>query len=386
MNRRRITAAKRAMLLAWGILLVMIGGCQDQLLPPTERPEGGGGEVEPLVFINDYGPGFDPVNAQLDLTATNVTAVRPDGAGRRVVMRGVIASSPRGGKIALLSNGASGNREEGIYIATIDGANDSLVVPSYDDTQYGINPYSVVLGPDAESLAWVTVNQNYMGELRVRSRGRTHIVPLQLSADEMEYTTSVPAFSPNGAWVAYSIENSGTLGSRVILVNTSSGVHRSIEIPLFPSIIAGMVAPPFDWSSDNQHLLFAGFVENDTIGIGSELMVIDINTQSIDTLTNDLSLKESPRWLPAGGICYVANIGRGADLFLRDATGEIHQLTFEESSLKIGLSISPDGRTALYSEFGTYDQLFSTIRTYDIAKRSLGPVLATQTDIAHWRR
>jgi Tol biopolymer transport system component len=371
------------MLLAWGLLLLGLGACNDQLLPPPAG-EDGGGTREALVYYNDLGANPPTIDTGLEVLASTVRAVRPDGTSRRAIISGYVSSSPQHGKVAVFSQGADGLGSPGIWIANEDGSDARLVEPLYSATQSMINPYAITLGPDGMSYAWIAANEQGDLELRVRTASNRWIMPLGLAASG-DATTSVPSFSPDGRWVAYANPSIDATGGEIVLISTSSGATTSIDAPLVPTL-ATYVAPPFDWSSDGRRLVYAGWVEDDTTGFSTELMTLDVASSARDTLTHDQMLKESPRWLPSGGICYFAFADNGMDMFLRDEVGTSRRLTFEESTYKLGLTISPDGRTVMYTEIGSPDQFYGNIRTYDLAKRSPGPVLATNTDLAYWRR
>jgi hypothetical protein len=384
MKRRDITEWQGAMLLLSMILLIGMGGCADKLLPPPA----GGSETgrELLVYVNEIAM-IESAIDEPDLGRTMIIAKRPDGTGQRVIASGLISSAPQNGRIAYFYEDTSGVRPSGIYVANDDGSDSMLFEPLDFRSDAGLNPWSVTLGPDGASVAWVAVDEFGYASLVVRTPSHRWETPLDFITSN-PYALSVPRFSPDGTYVAYAIitDTPGISTGSIKLLQTSTGYVREIPASIMPTY-SGIMSPPFDWAPDSRRILYAG-VFTDSFVFSSELMVTNIATGLTDTLMRDSMIKESPRWLPGGNqICYVAlTENGGADLFLRESTGEVRRLTYEESSLKVGLSISPDGRTALYTEFLNFDDLFGTVRSFDLIRRVAGPVLATNTDMGHWRQ
>jgi hypothetical protein len=373
-----------AMLLLGALLVSGVTGCDDQLLPPP-APESQP-EREVLVYINDYG--VIGTADELDLSRSTIVAKRADGTGSRPITVGLISSSPQNGRMAFYYADSMGVLPTGIYIAGDDGSSPTLFEPDGVTGKISMNPWSVQLGPDGRSVAWVAADEFGYAQLVVRTPDHRWEIPLDVSVDN-PLDLSVPRFSPDGVYVAYakaSYDMFDAAGS-IKLVQTSTGIVRDIDARIMPSL-SGAVAPPFDWAPDSRRILYAGIVLDDQYVFSSEPMVTNIATGLTDTLMRDGMVKESPRWLPGGNqILYVGlSENSGADLFLRDNSGQVRRLTYDESTYKIGVSISPDGRTALYTEFANFDQELGIVRSFDLVRRTAGPVLATDTDMGHWRQ
>jgi Tol biopolymer transport system component len=378
------------MLLLTILLFLGLGACDDRLLPPAAPPSGET-QTEPLIYLNTYDASFDPNSDEFNLGAIMVEAVRPDGTNRRVVTRGYVGSSPRNGKIALASNGPDGLGQGGVWLADDDGSNPELISADFENGQGRTLPWTVTLGPDGRTVAWINDDLQGGYELRVNTPTRETTVSLGFALGMDESMIAPPGFSPDGRWIALVNQFSGVTPS-FMLVSTANGETRFVEAGIFGYSLVP-AAPPFDWAPDSRRLLYVGLAGSDSLGMSPELMVVDINSGNIDTLTHDFRsgdgsmfrLKESPRWLSTGAICYIVYDLDGTDLYLLDQARNSRRLT-HDARLKMALSIGPDGHTALYTEADELGTEFGTVRTFDLAKQSPGPPLANYCDVAVWRR
>lgn len=323
----------------------------------------------------------------IDYDSVAITAVRPDASNRRSIARGLIASSPCNGRMAFYYHGDAG-RQPGIYVANDDGTDMRLFEPSEPSDPMSIDPWTVTLSPDGQSVAWHATNMYGLRELRIESPSARFGVSSSVQSDDATTELSRPLFSPDGRWVAYTRSSLDQLnGGVLVLVSTETGTERRIDLPMsMPRAV--QISPAFDWSPDSRRVVYAGVVGDMTMEMFCELMVIDVVNLDRDTLTNDSLYKDSPRWLPNGRqVCYVGVTELGSDLFVTEQARAARRLTFDDRMLKFALSISQDGRTALYTEIADNDyESPGLVRTFDLITRKAGPVLEANTALAHWRR
>lgn len=178
--------------------------------------------------------------------------------------------------------------------------------PAFDDQG--------VLSPDGRSLAFVST----------RGSGTANLWLLDLSTRKCRALTSGqagnfrPAWSPDGAWIAFSSDRDATPGvfpgqwetlqsTGIYLVRPDgSGLRRLTK----PGGVAGSPA----WSADGKRILF---YETDEVGAflaksarsRTELVSVDVDTgeRRQHTASNDTKLW--PKWLPGGRIGYAVRGG-----------------------------------------------------------------------------
>ncbi len=157
------------------------------------------------------------------------------------------------------------------------------------------------------------------------------------------------AWSPDGDQIAY------TVGDTIFVASSDGSGSRPAAVDFHPHSL--------QWSPDGSRLVYvsgnASYVLGTALlanGAPSVIRVLSLSDGSVDTLTDQEWVQQSPLWLPSGsGLLYISNEGGVRDVYeLRlgasgDPAGPPTRLTTNLGALTI--SLSADGRSLAYSVF-----------------------------------
>jgi Tol biopolymer transport system component len=185
--------------------------------------------------------------------------------------------------------------------------------------------------PDGARVAYERANNGSRFGIWIMNAdgtGQTQISPT-VDADSVDYTG--PSWSPDGARIAFASTRAGTWN--IWSMNPDgSGLHRVTDV----------FSTDPSWSPDEQQLAYVG-----TGGIG----IVNADGSNPHTVTSPGSFASGPSWSPDGQqLVFARNDDRGypGELYLVnvDGSGE-HQLTTDGSN-NARPSWSPDGTTIVF--------------------------------------
>ncbi len=154
-------------------------------------------------------------------------------------------------------------------------------------------------------------------------RGR----PEQLTAEDGP--VFMPRWSPNGEWIAYCVRLPDQTAHRFALKLVSPDGMRLKSLGTFAG--KSEAASP-RWSPDGRHIAFL----SDERGQYTQLAVINVETENVRWLTQDMWDKEAVKWAPDGSrlayvlnqggetICRLLDLSGGAELPVIIAAGRTH--------------------------------------------------------------
>lgn len=308
----------------------------------------------------------------------------PTPTSRAVLTSTPLASVPSnvGGTIILQSGQVVGDEEnQPIWIISPDGSTQRQV--SLDNDR----GHAPVLSPGSAGYAYimfatgtrevVLVTNNMAGTDARWSTTLWGGVPILIQQN-------TPAWSPDGAWIAFAAVGPGAIAPNLYRVSTLSAEPNPDALQQLTTDDAAESWPAF--SPDNQSIVYAAQFARGGQEV-AELRVYSTPDGFIrDLTTNGSALIESaPDWSPDGGfIVFEAREGgsdqRSIYRMAADGSGEPEKL-FDSGASDIRPRYSPDGNYIVFSSnrTGNWDVFiyeFATGATYQVTS-------GTQTDIAN---
>ncbi|MDX2152149.1 MAG: protein kinase [Bryobacteraceae bacterium] len=192
------------------------------------------------------------------------------------------------------------------------------------------------LSPDGKSFVYQSrLSGNW--DIRFQRAGGTN--PLNLTQDSREDDVQ-PAFSPDGERIAFRSERGG--GGIFVMGATGENVKRITEGGYNPA-----------WSPDGKEIVFAtaGFGRADVrMGLGSQLYVVNVETQERRLVTAKLDDCVQPHWSPHGDrIACWGYIKANRDIWSVPAAGGEPVPVTSDLAFDWSPVWSPDGRYSYFS-------------------------------------
>jgi Tol biopolymer transport system component len=206
--------------------------------------------------------------------------------------------------------------------------------------------YGQPLSPDGRQMVIETQRANRdPRQIAVLNLADGRIEPLHLLTEP-----NTVHWSPDGRYLLYGYRQES--GDQLVLYEFASGNNTPIAAMWSIFLIAG-------WSADGRQI---AFVASDDWQY--DLYVLDVASQTMRRLTNNLAVETAVVWSPVDGTLLV-----GADrydervlregylgvtsLYLIDGDGQSHTLGAYDSIGPPSLAWSPDGQQIAFSEYGT---------------------------------
>ena len=173
----------------------------------------------------------------------------------------------------------------------------------------------------------------------VASASRKHVKDL---TPGLKNTSSLdPAWSPNGRWIVFAAEPTGTRNAALWLVRPNgSGLHKLVDAPGEEENAS--------WSPDGSQIVFDSFPANGP----DHLYVVHSDGSQLRQITQDSLDAWGPDWSSHGLIVF-ANNRRGASsdiLTIHPDGSALHQLTHAQPGTALAYpSFSPNGRNIVLS-------------------------------------
>lgn len=167
----------------------------------------------------------------------DIWVINPDGTGAADITKSDWHDygpvwSPSGRQIAFISDRDPTNDESDIYVMDVDGSNVRRI------TTAGGLPIPWSWSPDGMRIAYyrdgsiIVANADGSGETVLTS--------------DPAYFDGSPSYSPNGRFISFSRDPVGGGAPRPYVMNADGTDVRPIPVPA--SIVAGLLAHPYDWS------------------------------------------------------------------------------------------------------------------------------------------
>ena len=216
--------------------------------------------------------------------------------------------------------------------------------PAFDDQG--------VLSPDGRTLAFIST----------RGSGTANLWLLDLAAKKYTNLTKTqggnfrPAWSPDGAWIAFSSDREGTTGVNPghweLLQSTGIYVMRPDGTGLRRVTRPGGVAGSPAWSPDGKTILF---YETDEVGAymaksarsRTEFVSVDVSSGKRTLYTASNQTKLSPKFLSGGRIGYAVRSATAAEEGIKIWNPDLRVVDVVKGAVR-GPSWSPDGAHLVY--------------------------------------
>src|SRR5690348_16160852 len=159
--------------------------------------------------------------------------------------------------------------------------------------------------------------------------------PLSLRTITQVSRIGDPEFSPDGHWIAFVSNHSGS--SKIWLIPSNGG-----EAKMLTSGQQGESSP--QWSPDGKRLAFLSARDGQ-----SDIWLATVEGGEPTRVTNEKSAKHGIRWSPDGGnIAYIGNRAKTQDIYIVPASGgearQLTQKTNEWDENRWAPAWSPDGK------------------------------------------
>ena len=216
--------------------------------------------------------------------------------------------------------------------------------PAFDDQG--------VLSPDGRTLAFIST----------RGSGTANLWLLDLAARKYTNLTKTqggnfrPAWSPDGAWIAFSSDREGTTGTNPgrweLLQSTGVYVMRPDGTGLRRITRPGGFAGSPAWSPDGQTILF---YETDEVGAymaktarsRTEFVSVDVSSGKRTLYTASNETKLSPKFLSGGRIGYAVRSATAAEEGIKIWNPDLRVVDVVKGAVR-GPSWAPDGAHVVY--------------------------------------
>jgi TolB protein len=272
-----------------------------------------------------------------------VVALSVAGAGIAIAL----IAFQGGGDLGSL--GPVGSHENGLLAYTTGGSVDRpIVIARANGTPIrtipapasGL-PWHVAWSPDGQRLA-VAVFDDPGGARSLWVINADGSNPVEIASG---YNVHRPSWSPDGLWLAYSIDRAATAEIHVVRPNgTDDTVVRSEPRSGTFEIFSAMFSP------DGTQILFDEGTDSDF-----DIFVMDATGSNVRQLTRT-GVDYNPAWSPDGRqIVFTRQEGAGSDIFLMDADGSnVRRLTDGgPNQANLNPLFSPDGTTIAYMSTGS---------------------------------
>lgn len=219
---------------------------------------------------------------------------------------------------------------------------------------------SPTLSPDGAMVAYTSTLPNREGTV-VMVQTTTQAVPKPLSMPPSGVSDRVPAWSPDGRFIAFS-RRDGANACQIMVAAANGGSERIV------GPCNGLDDLGFDWTPDGGGLVFGSMSEPDgTTGI----RILDLSTgrwRGLDYGFDGRDLDTEPRFSPDGKwIAFIRNPQFGDIWRVPAGGGRAERLTFQSGEMR-GWDWLPDGRGLV---FGRRIDAETRIYRLDIASRQL---------------
>ena len=231
------------------------------------------------------------------------------------------ALSPDGRSVAFVSNR---DGQWDIYVGLVGGGS---LVRITNDPNVEMRPR---WSPDGAHLLYARLNDAGLFDLWV-------VPALGGAARRLVLNGAYPTWSPDGRSIAYS-------AGGVIWTCDGSGEHpQAVTLPEPPLV---HLQPAY--SHDGRRLAFVRRV----VGPYSELAIVDLETRTVKTITQDGALAWSPVWSPDDRFVYFASSRGGTTNVWKipSTSGEPEQITAGQGA-DSDIDLSADGKRLVFSSF-----------------------------------
>jgi len=219
--------------------------------------------------------------------------------------------------------------------------------------------YSPSIAPQGDRIAFISDREEYTS-IYVMSAIDGRILRKVLTGEksshfeEMQFLRATIGWSPDGDKLTF-VAKDHNLDALYIVEAENGDIQRQFRWPQFNSLYAP------DWSSDSVHIAFIGVRKGQ-----SDLYVVDIETEQLTQLTNDMYSESSPEWSPDGTRIVFASdrepvddnltadsldipVSPSRSIHIIDtSTGDIKSITSSEGD-DASPTWSPDGRYIAFS-------------------------------------
>jgi len=244
---------------------------------------------------------------------------------------------------------------------------------------------SPAISPDGKYIAFLSQRNLFTIDLFLADAKTGKVIKKLVSSntdshfDALRFMNSAGTWSPDGKKFAFVVVKNGDDQIGILDVK-SREIQRIVNLDSVDAI------SHLAWSPDGQSIALSG-----TFGGVGNLYLYNVNTQTVQKLTDDKYSEIQPSWSPDGQtIVFASDRGRGTNFdkykfsamqlaFLDLKSGQIHLASLGEQYKHINPEYSPDGEDVYF--IGNPDG-FSDIYRYNIASEKFYRVTQIATGIS----
>jgi hypothetical protein len=249
----------------------------------------------------------------VDIRCDGLYVARADGTHVQRLVKGIVreaAPSPDGGLVALTFA-----KRVGIWLVGRNGRGLGQLTSGAGDAAFAWSP-------DGRALSFMHVINEGAGRLSLvvqPLRGRQRVV-FRTGPTDTGASDYLPAWSPDGRWIAYEFTNFGRHDGLYLVRRNGAHRHR---------IVAGTLST-FAWSPDGKRLALTG---NGVVGVDGRRR-------------GHVAVGCNPAWSPDGRLIASDNCNNSASVVGADGQGPQQVISASSNHLVGWTSLAPRGRAA----------------------------------------